>query len=146
MLTALGTYLLTETNQFVAGEVTLFLLAGLLTYTVAELMREPIWDAAFFSNYLKYEMFSRKHRLEYSDINKVERLLVTNPLKLKRHPLIIYPKYNLPPMVIPMNQKNWYLKSDLFSWLQTRIGTSNPPDSEGQSDHHPPKSLGRSQE
>ncbi len=120
----LAIYFSTENSPFIPGIIVPLFIGAYALYAALDLSAERTWTARFFSDHAKYGRLSTPNRLEYSQIERIERSLVRPPLRGQRTRILIYVKGESQPIVIPMNLKNYFLKTDLFSWLQERTGTS----------------------
>jgi hypothetical protein len=116
----LGINLFVSGPKFFPGAFFFTLFGLFLLYVVIDWAREPTWDAVFYRDYMRYGRLRRSMSLDYSEISSVELVPKVRALR-KRNQIRVYAKGRGEPLVVPVNTRNYLLKTDLYSWLREKV-------------------------
>ena len=120
-LILLALYFSSENSPFFPGIIAIALIGAYGLYSALELSADGFLTIRFFEHYAKYGALRATKRLDYAQIERIEKSQTKRPPKRLRTRVLIFPRGKTEPIVIPVNPKNYFLKVELFSWLSDRV-------------------------
>jgi hypothetical protein len=113
-------------TRSVVGSLFFFILDSLLVGSFVRLYTYPVHHARFFDDYFDVRGRKLNKRIGYDQVSKVEKFVVIPILTNRTQVRILVNKELL--LVIPGNLRSKTLKTDLYSWLSSRV---SKPSTEG---------------